>query len=106
MYEFKSEALSNLSLLHDPSPGQAVLINPVDWSKNLPRHQAQVDCPYHTKKTSHKQSLVDRNNGEVEYRHKWPKLEAGDHDGPEFLMTSHISDYWSTITEFDVNRYV
>lgn len=71
-------------------------LNPANRPSNLPRHQAQVNSPYHTKKTSHQQSLVDWDNGEVENRYKWPKFEAGDHDGPKLLMTSNISHCWCT----------
>jgi hypothetical protein len=95
MYRAVGEALSNIPLLHDPSTGRA-LISPGTWLNNLPRHQAQINSPYHTEKASNQQSLTHWDNGEVENRHKWPKLEAGDHDGPKFLMTSDISHRWCT----------
>jgi hypothetical protein len=67
------------------------LIVSVPLYTHLPGHQAQVNSPYHTKKTSYQQSLFHGDNGEIEDRHKGPKLEAGGHDGPKLLMTSDVS---------------
>lgn len=93
MYGAIGKILASLPSLHDPSPVRAMIL-PASQHIHLPRHQAQVNSPDHPKKTGHQQSLVHWDNSEVENRHKGPKLKAGDHDRPKFLMTPDISYRW------------